>query len=78
MSIEGGGSGWLQWLKNEWEGRTMRAASTFYRHYRDKSAMSCQLQRTFSLSMKAKESLEVERDKGSKNSFRKRNGELDL
>lgn len=36
------------------------------------------MQRTFSLSMKAKESVEAEGDKGSENSFRKRNGELDL
>lgn len=61
MAIEGGGSGWLQWLKNEWEGRTRGA-----------------VQRTFSLSMKAKESVEAEGDRGSENSFRKRNGELDL
>ena len=61
VSIECGGSGWLQRLKNEWEGDTVSA-----------------VQRTFSLSMKAKESSEIERDKGSENSFRKRNGELDL
>lgn len=61
MAIEGGGSGWLQWLKNEWEGRTRGA-----------------VQRTFSLSTKAKGSVEAERDKGSEDSIRKRNGELDL
>lgn len=57
VAIEGGGSGWLQWLKNNGDGEG-----------RDKGAM----QRTFQFVNESKGKCRAEGDKGSENSFRKR------